>query len=114
MHFYALQEGDGDLFHDIYLIHERAFDPEEFFELVQEIRRRFRDSFEDDTLVEAIAGELEREHGFVALTDDRIDVAVQVSMDEDENQLIELDEEPGDIDYRAVFVDFDPGTTRLD
>ena len=34
MHFYALQEGDGDLFHDIYLIHERAFDPEEFFELV--------------------------------------------------------------------------------
>ncbi len=114
MHFYALQEGDEDLFHDIYLTHERAFDPEEFFELVQEIRRRIQDSFEDDTLVEAIAGELEREHGFVALTDDRIDAAVQVSMEEDGNHLIELDDEPDEVDYRGVLVDFDPGASRLD
>jgi hypothetical protein len=114
VHFYALQEGDEDLFHDIYLTHERAFDPEEFFELVQEIRRRIQDSFEDDTLVEAIAGELEREHGFVALTDDRIDAAVQVSMEEDENHLIELDDVTDDVDYRGVLADFDPGASRLD
>lgn len=114
MHVYALQEGDEDLFHDIYLIHERSYDPEEFFDLVQGIRRRVQATFEDDTLVEAIAGVLEREHGFVALTDDRIDVAVQVSTDEDENTLIDLEDETEGADYRGIFADFDPGGTRLD
>jgi hypothetical protein len=68
--------------------------------------------------VEAIAGVLEREHDFVALTDDRIDAAVQVSPDEDGNHLIDLDEldDTGgdDADYRAILADFDAGAGRLD
>ncbi len=118
MHVYALQEGEDDLFQDIYLIREEPIEPEDFFELVQGIRRRIQDSFEDDTLVEAIAGVLEGEHGFVALTDDRIDAAVQISTEEDGNHLIVLDEldDAGadDADYRAILADFDAGTGRLD
>ena len=43
---------------------------DEFFELVQTIRRRIQDSYHHDTLSEAIAVELERDHGFIYVSDD--------------------------------------------
>ena len=88
MHFYELHEGDNDVFSDALLAHEEEYEPDEFFELVQSIRRRVQDSFEHDTLVEAIAVELEREHGFVYVADDRLTAAVNVSRDDEENVLV--------------------------
>ena len=113
MHFYELREGDDDVFSDILLVREEEIEPEEFFELVQGIRRRIIDSYEQDTLIEAIAEELERIHGFVSIGDDRLTASVNVSRDEADTYLADLDEEPGEgVDYRAVLADFDPSGGR--
>ena len=104
-------------------------DPDDFFELVQSIRRRIQDNHEDDTLIEAIAVELEREHDFVFVSDDRLTAAVNVSTQESENFLAEIDpgaDEPirggrmdddddeddddddGDGEFRSIVAEFDP------
>ena len=44
MHFYELHEGDDDAFADLLLAREDEMEPEEFFELVQSIRRRILDT----------------------------------------------------------------------
>ncbi len=108
MYYYELHEGDDNLFHDILLARDELVEPEEFFELVQGIRRRVQDAFEDDTLIEAVAAELEREYGFIAISDDRLTAAVNVSRDEEDNFLADLEEEPGESDYRGVLLDWDP------
>ncbi len=110
MYFYELHEGDEDLFSDLLLASEEEWDPDDFFELVQQVRRRIQDQYEDDTLIEAIAAELEREHGFVALFDSRLTASVHVSTREEENFLTPLDEEDetAGADYRGILVDFDP------
>jgi hypothetical protein len=110
--FYELREGDDDIFADLLLVREEEVDPDEFFELVQSIRVRIQETFEQDTLIEAIAEELERDHGFVAITDDRLSASVNVSKVEDDNYLADLDTEDDDTpDYRGIFVDL-PGDTR--
>ncbi len=108
MFFYELREGDDDIFSDILLGREEEMEPEEFFELVQSVRRRVKDSFEQDTLIEAIAEVLEREYEFVAVTDDRLSASVNVSMTDEDNYLADLDEEGEGTDYRGIFLDF-PG-----
>ncbi len=104
MHFYELHEGDDDVFADLLLAREEEMDAEEFFELVQSIRRRVVDSFEQDTLVEAIAEELELHYGFIAISDDRLTAAVNVSRDEEENFLADLDDDTEEYRLRR-----DPG-----
>jgi hypothetical protein len=108
VHFYELHEGDADVFSDVLLAHEEEYEPDEFFELVQSIRRRIQDSFEHDTLVEAIAAELERDHGFVFISDDRLIAAVNVSRDDEDNFIIKAedddDDEEGDDDLDADYV----------
>lgn len=117
MYFYELHEGDEDVFSDVLLSRDDEMDPDEFFELVQSIRRRVQDTYEDDTLIEAIAVELEREHGFVFISDEKLTAAVNVSTDEEENFLADLDtgDELGEgergADYRAIVADFDPENT---
>ena len=106
MFFFELREGDNDVFADLILTHEEPMEPEEFFELVQSIRRSMRDGFQHDTLIEAVAAELERDHGFVAITDDRLLASVNVSANEDDNYLAELDEDDEEADYRGLFIDF--------
>lgn len=111
MYFYELHEGDADVFIDVLLVHEVEYSPEEFFELVQEIRRRVVDRFEDDTLIEAIAVELEREHGFVYVSDARLTAAVNVSRDDEDNFLAEIDDTPSaseDAEYASILADFEP------
>ena len=109
VYYYELHEGDEDLFSDILLAREEEIDPDEFFELVQSIRHQVQDRYEDDTLIEAIAVELEREHGFHALFDSRLTASVHVSTEEDQNYLTPFDEAEGDnADYRGILVDFDP------
>ena len=126
MFFYELREGDNDVFAEVYVVSESEWEPEEFFELVQSIRRRIQDTFAHDTLSEAIAVELEREHGFIHVSDDSLVASVNVSMDEDENFLVRTEveladadeddddddddeDEDEDVDYKAVIVELDPG-----
>jgi hypothetical protein len=123
--FYELHEGDDEVYSDVLVVSESEWEPEEFFELVQTIRRRVQDGYINDTLSEAIAVVLERDHGFIHVSDDRLAAAVNVSTEEAENYLADLevdladaeedddddddDEEDGEVKFRSVLVDFDPG-----
>jgi hypothetical protein len=121
VYFYELHEGDGEVYADLVLVHEAEYEPEEFFELVQSIRRRIKDSFEHDTLIEAIAAELEREHEFTAITDDKLATAVNVSTVEEENFLIKVESQVEDdedgydvepaVDYVTILAELDPDAT---
>ena len=112
MFFYELHEGDDEVYSDVLLATETEMEPEEFFELVQSIRRRIQDSYDDDTLIEAIAVELERDHGFTFIADERLAAAVNVSTEESENFLAavgpedDLEDERG-ADYKAILAEFD-------
>lgn len=112
MHFYELHEGDADVFAEILLVREEEMEPEEFFTVVQSIRRRVQDSFEQDTLVEAIAEELESDYGFIAVTDDRLTAAVNVSKDDNDNFLADLEAPPEEPDYISILADLQTGETR--
>lgn len=113
MHFYELHEGDNDVFADLLLVREDEMEPEEFFDLVQAIRRRVIDNYEHDTLIEAIAEELERDHGFITISDDRLTAAVNVSRDEDENFLADLDAPEESPDYTSILADLQRTDDRL-
>jgi hypothetical protein len=111
VYFYELHEGDDELFSDVLLAREEEMPADDFFELVQGIRRQLQDHFETDTLIEAIAVELERSYAFLFVSDERISAAVNVSKDEDENFLIATDDEFGALglagaDYRGAFADY--------
>ena len=125
MFFYELHEGDDEVFADVLVVSESEWEPDEFFELVQTIRRRIQDTFDHDTLIEAIAVELERDHGFIYVSDDRLIAAVNVSHRRG-RQLPRRARRSSwptptrtmttmttttrtDVDYRAIVVDFDPG-----
>jgi hypothetical protein len=110
VHFYELHEGDDDVFFDVLLFREDEMDPEEFYTVVQSIRHRIQDSHGGDTLVEAIAEELEQDYGFVYVSDDRLTAAVNVSKVEEDNFLADLEPEGLDeeVDYAAVYADFEP------
>ena len=132
MYFYELHEGDASLFHDLLLASEDEMDPDEFFRTVQEIRERIQESHGHDTLIEAIAEELERDYGFIYISDDRLAAAVNVSRVPDENFLADPgtgvglddedddDEDEGDdeddegegADYRAVIAEFQGNRPR--
>ena len=137
MFFFELHEGDNEVYSDVLLVSESEWEPDEFFELVQSIRRRIQSGYAQDTLVEAIAVELEREHGFIYVSDDQLTASVNVGADDGDNFLAKLEvdladadedddeddddeaeadegeadddeDDEGEADYRAVMVDFDP------
>ena len=114
MYFYELHEGDDDVFSDLLLVHDEQIEPEDFFELVQAIREKVQPTFEQDTLIEAIALELEREHGFTFVSDARLEASVHVSPDDKENRLISIDDEIMEsAEFRTVFAELDDdGTSR--
>ena len=119
MYFYELHEGDEDVFSDILLVRDDEMDPDEFFELVESVRRSVQDTHTNDTLIEAIAVELEREHGFVFVSDDRLTATVNVSTIDDENFLVAIDDgtespdDPRGADYRAIIAEYDPHGENL-
>jgi hypothetical protein len=108
LYFYELHEGDDDVFSDLLLVHDEQLEPDDFFELVRAVRVQVKDTHEDDTLIEAIARELEREHGFTFISDAKLSASVHVSPDETENRLISLDDEARATDFRTILADFDP------
>lgn len=113
MNFYELHEGDDDTFYDVMLFREDEMDAEEFFSVVQAIRRRIQGSFEADSLIEAIAEELEQDYGFVYVSDDRLTAAVNVSKTDEDNFLADLEPEAlddeEDADLATVYADLDLG-----
>jgi hypothetical protein len=130
--FYELHEGDNEVFSDVLVVSESEWEADEFFELVQTIRRRIQDGYIHDTLSEAIAVELERDHGFIHISDDRLVASVNISTDDEQNFLAELevdiadaeeDEDDDDDDpeqdldegkaYSTVIAEFDPDSSRL-
>ena len=109
MYFYELHEGDEEIFMDLLMVHDELFEPEDFFELVQVVREKVQNRFEEDTLIEAIASELEREHGFTYVSDDKLMASVHVSPIDKENRLIAADDEFIETpEYRSMLADFDP------
>lgn len=109
MYFYELHEGDEEIFMDLLLAHDELFEPEDFFELVQVVREKVQHRFEEDTLIEAIASELEREHGFTYVSDDKLMASVHVSPIDKENRLIAADDQFVETpEYRSMLADFDP------
>ena len=125
MFFYELHEGDNEVYSDVLVVSESEWEPDEFFQLVQTIRRRIQHGYSHDTLVEAIAVELERDHGFIYVSDDALTAAVNVSTEESENSLTRLevelaeadddddDDDEDGADYRAILADLDPNGDRL-
>lgn len=128
MFFYELHEGDDEVYSDVLVVSESEWEPDEFFELVQRIRRDVQDTYAHDTLIEAIATVLERDHGFIFVSDDRLAAAVNVSTEESENFLADLevdladaedDDDDGDDDeprgdFRTIYADLDfDGGSRL-
>ena len=91
--FYELHEGATDLMTDALLVSDRDHTPEQFEAIVKTARTAVIDTFEEDTLVEAIARELERSHGFTYIGDDKLRGSVSVGMADEDNYLVEPTDE---------------------
>jgi hypothetical protein len=91
--FYELHEGATDLLTDAVLISERDHTPAQFEAMVRAARTAIIDTFEEDTLVEAIARELERSHGFTYISDEKLRASMSVGMEDEDTFLVELTDE---------------------
>jgi hypothetical protein len=91
MYFYELSESDDEILANVLLAHDSEYDEQEFLELVLEAREAVATSFEEDSLIEAVAGELEKRHGFTNV-DGSLRAAVRVSTEEGETAIVAVDE----------------------
>ena len=91
MYFYELSESDDEIFANLFMAHDAEYDESEFLEMVIEARAKVITQFEEDSLIEAIATELERRHGFIQI-ESSLRAAVRVSAEEDETAAIPVDE----------------------
>ena len=91
--FYEIHEGDEDLGTAVLLAHERRFDSVDFLALVKKARTLLVDSYEEESLSEAIANELARSQGFIHVTDDLLVASVNVDETEEGTFLVDDHEE---------------------
>ena len=91
--FYELHEGPTDLMTDALLVSDRDHTPAQFAGMVDVARKAIIDTFEEDTLVEAIARELERSHGFTYIGDDKLRASMSVGIEDEDNYLVEQSDE---------------------
>ena len=91
MYFYELSESDDEILANVLLGHDSEYDEQEFLELVLEAREAVATTFEEDSLIEAVAGELEKRHGFTNV-DASLRAAVRVSTEEGETEIVAVDE----------------------
>lgn len=96
MFFYEIYEAEDELALGVTLAHDERVSPEDFLAAVEEARGRIIESYTEETLVEAIAVELERSHGFYPALDRRLVAAVRASVEEGETALIKVGTENGD------------------
>jgi hypothetical protein len=102
LYFYELHEGATDLMTDALLVSEQRHTPDEFAVLVQTARRRVLETFEEDTLVEAIARELERSAGFTYISDEKLVASMSVGMTDEDTFLVEQSDE-----FRSMVVELE-------
>ncbi|MGI8929899.1 MAG: hypothetical protein ACR2F5_01175 [Candidatus Limnocylindria bacterium] len=88
--FYELHEGATDLMTDALLVSERDHTPAQFAEMVQDARRAVVETYEEDTIVEAVARELERTHGFTYISDEKLRASMSVGAEEADTFLVEI------------------------
>lgn len=114
MYYYELHEADDELFSEALLAHDSEYDEQEFLELVLEARSSIIDTFEEDSLIEAVAKEMVRQHGFVHIDDSQLRAAVRVSANEGETELTAISElgaeqtEDAEDEFRTLLVDVEP------
>ena len=102
MHFYELHEGATDLLTDALLVSERAYSGEEFASLVRTARAAVIETFEEDTLVEAVARELERTHGLTYIGDEKLAASMSVGVRDEDTFLVEQSPE-----FRSIVVELE-------
>src|SRR2546428_7535384 len=102
MYFYEIHEGDDDVGTAVLLAHEDRFSPEEFFRLVKKAKELVKESFQEPSLSEAIAHELERSNPVLHVTDDRLLASVNVGETDADTYLVATDE-----GVRTVYVEGD-------
>lgn len=102
LYFYELHEGATDLMTDALLVSERDHTPDAFAAIVEQARAAVIDTYEEDTLVEAIARELERSHGFTYLSDEKLRASMSVGVEAEDTYLVEQSEE-----FRSIVVEME-------
>jgi hypothetical protein len=102
LYFYELHEGATDLMTDALLVSEQRHTPEEFAALVQAARRRILETFEEDTLVEAVARELEHSAGFTYIGDEKLVASMSVGIEDEDTYLVEQSD-----DFRSIVVELE-------
>jgi hypothetical protein len=100
--FYELHEGATDLMTDAILVSERDHTPEEFARMVETARAAILDTYEEDTLVEAVARELERTHGFTYIGDEKLRASMSVGVEDGDTYLV--DQSP---EFRSMVVELE-------
>ena len=114
MYYYELHESDDELFSEALLAHDSEYDEQEFLELVLEARGAVLETFEEESLIEAVANELARQHGFVHIDDRQLRAAVRVSANEGETEVTAISElgatetEDAEDEFRSLLVDVEP------
>ncbi|MDQ2689401.1 MAG: hypothetical protein M3Y29_03885 [Chloroflexota bacterium] len=98
--FYELHEGATDLMTDALLVSERDHTPAQFEAMVKAARAAVIETYEEDTLVEAIARELERSHGFTYIGDEKLQASMSVGAEDEDTYLVEQSEE-----FRSIVVE---------
>jgi hypothetical protein len=100
--FYELHEGATDLMTDALLVSERDLTPQQFEAMVQQARAAVLDTYEEDTLAEAIARELERTHGFTYIGDEKLRASMSVGIEEADTYLVDQSDE-----FRSMIVEME-------
>ncbi len=93
LYFYELHEGATDLMTDALLVSERDHTPAEFAEMVESARKQVLETYEEDTIVEAVARELERAHGFSYIGDEKLRASMSVGTEEADTYLVDQSDE---------------------
>jgi hypothetical protein len=91
--FYELHEGATDLMTDAIVVSDRDHTAAQFAAVVQAARAAVLETFEEDTLVEAIARELERSHGFTYIGDEKLRASMSVGVEDEDTYLVEKSDE---------------------
>ena len=100
--FYELHEGATDLLTDAILVSETEHRPGDFAVLVEQARAAVVETFEEDSLVEAIARELERSHGFTYIGDEKLTASMSVGAEAEDTYLVDQSD-----DFRSMIVELD-------
>lgn len=105
--FYELHEGATDLLTDALLVSDSDHTPAQFEAMVEAARAAIIDTFEEDTLVEAIARELERSHGLTYIGDEKLRASMSVGMGDEDTFLVEQSDE-----FRSIVAELEPPSAR--